>query len=237
MIFLSLGVKPQEAKMFDPLNEDIVEKLQPLSALIDSALVHDPYVRFRDLQVIVNQCKLSAEQSYWLRNLGVQSDVRYGTFNNFSTNTAPGQNPDYFATQTNQWNWGVGAYLKFPIIDLVERKSQVTLARTEIEQAESMALFQKKEVRQLVIKQYNELVLKQNLLKIKAKYLSLITANNLLVEKEFQNGVTDLSEYTRISGIYESAQTEFEIARIEFITAYMLLEEIVGFKFNISNTK
>ncbi len=223
--------------MFDPLNEDIVEKLQPLSALIDSALIHDPYVRFRDLQVVVNQCKLSAEQSYWLRNIGVQSDIRYGTFNNFSTNTAEGQNPDYFATQTNQWNWGVGAYMKFPIIDLVERKNQVNMAKTEIAQAESMAMFQKKEVRQLVIKQYNELVLKQNLLKIKAKYLALISANNLLVEKEFQNGVTNLSEYTRISGIYESAQTEFEVARIEFITAYMLLEEIVGFKFNISNTK
>jgi outer membrane protein TolC len=237
MIFLSICVKSQEVTMFDPLNEDIVEKLQPLSALIDSALIHDPYVRFRDLQVVVNQCKLSAEQSYWLRNIGVQSDIRYGTFNNFSTNTAEGQNPDYFATQTNQWNWGVGAYMKFPIIDLVERKNQVNMAKTEIAQAESMAMFQKKEVRQLVIKQYNELVLKQNLLKIKAKYLALISANNLLVEKEFQNGVTNLSEYTRISGIYESAQTEFEVARIEFITAYMLLEEIVGFKFNISNTK
>jgi outer membrane protein TolC len=237
MIFLSICVKSQEVTMFDPLNEDIVEKLQPLSALIDSALIHDPYVRFRDLQVVVNQCKLSAEQSYWLRNIGVQSDIRYGTFNNFSTNTAEGQNPDYFATQTNQWNWGVGAYMKFPIIDLVERKNQVNMAKTEIAQAESMAMFQKKEVRQLVIKQYNELVLKQNLLKIKAKYMALISANNLLVEKEFQNGVTNLSEYTRISGIYESAQTEFEVARIEFITAYMLLEEIVGFKFNISNTK
>jgi outer membrane protein TolC len=94
----------------------------------------------------------------------------------------------------------------------------------------------KNEVRQLVIKQYNDLVLKQNLLKIKAKYLALIAANNMLAEKEFQNGVSDLSEYTRITGIKESAQSEFEIARIEFITAYMLLEEFVGFKFNFSST-
>lgn len=233
----TINAKAQNVPMFDPLKDDITEKLLPLSSLIDSALVHDPYVRFRDLQIVVNQCKLNAEQSYWLRNLGIQSDIRYGTFNNFSTNTAEGQNPDYFATQTSQWNWGVGAYLKFPIIDLVNRRSQITMAQTEIEQARSMAQFQKNEVRQLVIKQYNELVLKQNLLKIKAKYLALITTNNLLVEKEFQNGVVELSEYTRISGIHESAQTEFEVARIEFITAYMLLEEIVGFKFNFSNTK
>ena len=236
IVGFSFTAKTQDAPIFDPLNEDIIEKLQPLSALIDSAIVNDPYVRFRDLQVVVNQCKLKAEKSYWLRNLGVQSDVRYGTFNNFSTNTAEGQNPDIFATQTSQINWGIGAFIKFPILDLLNRRNQVTLAKTEIEQAESMSRFQQNEVRQLVIKQYNELVLKQKILKIKAKYLALISANNLLVEKEFQNGVADLSEYTRISGIYFSAQTEFEVARIEFITAYMLLEEIVGFKFNSSNT-
>lgn len=237
LLVVQLTAKSQVVPMFDPLKDDIVEKIQPLSALIDSALKYDPYYRFRDLQVVVNQCKLKAEQSYWLRNLGIQSDVRYGTFNNFSTNTAEGQNPDYLATQTNQWNWGVGAYIKFPFIDLVSRKSQITLAKTEIEQAKSMAQLRRNEVRELIIKQYNELVLKQNLLKIKAKYLALISANNMLVEKEFQNGVADLSEYTRISGINESAQTEFEIARIEFITAYMLLEEYAGFKFNTSNTK
>jgi len=236
IVGFSFTAKTQDAPIFDPLNEDIIEKLQPLNALIDSAIVNDPYVRFRDLQVVVNQCKLKAEQSYWLKNLGVQSDVRYGTFNNFSTNYAEGQYPDISATQTSQINWGIGAFIKFPILDLINRKNQVTLAKTEIEQAESMSRVQQNEVRQLVIKQYNELVLKQKILKIKAKYLALISANNLLIEKEFQNGVADLSEYTRISGIYFSAQTEFEGARIEFITAYMLLEEIVGFKFNSSNT-
>ena len=161
----SMTAKTQVVPMFDPLKDDIIEKIQPLSALIDSALKHDPYVRFRDLQIVANRCKLNAEQSYWLRNFGVQSDVRYGTFNNFSTNTAEGQNPDYLATQTSQWNWGVGAYVKFPLIDLVTRKSQVNLAETEIEQAVSMAQVQKNEVRQLVIQHYNNLVLKKTSLK------------------------------------------------------------------------
>lgn len=236
IVFLIVGFcvtgKTQDLPMFDHLNENIIERLPPLSELIDSAIVHDPYVRFRDLQVVVNQCKLKAEQSYWLRNLGVQSDVRYGTFNNFSTNTAEGQNPDIFATQTSQMNWGIGAFIKFPIIDIVNRKNLVTLAQTEIEQAESMSRLQKNEIRQLVIKQYNELVLKQNILKIKAKYLALINTNVMMIEKEFQNGVVAISEYTRVMGIYTSAESDFETARVEFLTAYMLLEEIVGFKLN-----
>ncbi len=232
IVGFSFTAKTQDAPIFDPLNEDIIEKLQPLNALIDSAIVNDPYVRFRDLQVIVNQCKLKSEQSYWLRNLGVQSDARYGTFNNFSTNYAEGQYPDISATQTSQIKWGIGAFIKFPIIDIVNRKNLLTLAKTEIEQAESMSRLQKNEIRQLVIKQYNELVLRQNILKIKAKYLALINTNVMMVEKEFQNGVVAISEYTRVMGIYTSAESDFETARVEFLTAYMLLEEIVGFKFN-----
>jgi outer membrane protein TolC len=241
IVFLIIGFsitgKTQDVPMFDHLNENIVERLPPLSELIDSAIVHDPYVRFRDLQVVANQCILRAEQSNWLRNLGVQSDIRYGTFNNFSTNTAEGQNPDIFATQTSQWNWGVGAYLKFPIIDFIERRNQVNLAKTGIEQAESMARLQKNEVRQLVIKQFNELILKQNILKIKANYMALINTNVMMVEKEFQNGVVAISEYSRVMGIYTSAESDFETARVEFLTAYMLLEEFVGFKLNLGITQ
>lgn len=227
----------QLQKPFDSLYDDISQKLPPLNDLIDSALLNDPYVRFRDLQIIVNKSKLNAEKSYWLRNIGFQSDVRYGTFNMFSTNTSEGQSPDLTATQQSQVNYGVGAYIKIPILDIVNRKNQIQLAENEIEQAKSMAEFQKNEVRQLVIVQYNDLILKQKLLKIKAKHLALTQSNVNLAEKEFKNGVSNLSEYSRISGIYSDAETEYETARIDFITSYMILEEIVGIKLEIASNQ
>jgi outer membrane protein TolC len=215
------------------INDDLSKLLPPLESLIDSALAHDPSVKFRDLQIVVNRSKLKADKSYWMRNLGIQGDVRYGTFNIFSTNTAEGQNPDNIATQENQFNYGVGAFIKFPLIDLLNRKNQISWATAEIEQARSMVEVQKKEIRQLVITRYNELILKHNLLKIKAKYLALIKTNTLMTEQEFQNGIVDISEYSRITGISTNAESDFETARVEFLTAYMMLEEIIGFKLNL----
>jgi outer membrane protein TolC len=215
------------------INDDLSKLLPPLESLIDSALAHDPSVKFRDLQIVVNRNKLKADKSYWMRNLGIQGDVRYGTFNIFSTNTAEGQNPDNIATQENQFNYGVGAFIKFPLIDLLNRKNQISWATAEIEQARSMVEAQKKEIRQLVITRYNELILKHNLLKIKAKYLALIKTNTLMTEQEFQNGIVDISEYSRITGISTNAESDFETARVEFLTAYMMLEEIIGFKLNL----
>jgi outer membrane protein TolC len=215
------------------INDDLSKLLPPLESLIDSALAHDPSVKFRDLQIVVNRNKLKADKSYWMRNLGIQGDVRYGTFNIFSTNTAEGQNPDNIATQENQFNYGVGAFIKFPLIDLLNRKNQISWATAEIEQARSMVEVQKMEIRQLVITRYNELILKHNLLKIKAKYLALIKTNTLMTEQEFQNGIVDISEYSRITGISTNAESDFETARVEFLTAYMMLEEIIGFKLNL----
>jgi hypothetical protein len=57
-----------------------------------------------------------------------------------------------------------------------------------------------------------------------------------MVEKEFLNGVIPLTEYARMSGIVSGSEAEFENARMAFMTAYMLLEEVVGMKFNLVNT-
>lgn len=232
---ISLTANAQIQEQDDLLNGDITQLLLPMDALIDSALAHDPYVKYRDLQLTVNKCKLKADQSQWARNLGIQTDVRHGTFDNFSTNTSEGQTPSLFATRSNQTNYGVGAYIKFPIYDILNRKNQIKLAKSELEQAESMAEVQRNEVRQLVIRQYNDLVLKHRLLKIRIKHLETAHVNYIMVEKEFSNGVVNVTEFSRISEITARAESDFETARIDFITAYLVLEEIVGFKFNITN--
>jgi hypothetical protein len=51
-----------------------------------------------------------------------------------------------------------------------------------------------------------------------------------MVEKEFQNGTIPVSEYVNLSDEVSRAEADYESARISFITAYMILEEIIGFK-------
>jgi outer membrane protein TolC len=207
--------------------------IPPLSMMIDSAISHNAMLQYFEHGITAKKISLRADSKSWTKNFGIQADVRYGTFDNFSTNTAEGQNPSLIATKTNQTNYGIGAYLKLPLSDFINHKSLIQLAKAEVNQAESMAEVQRDEIRQIVIKQYNDLILKLSLLQIKAKNLETSRVNLVMAEKEFQNGIIPLGTYAGISQTAGNSEINFEEAKVEFKTAYMILEEIVGFKFNI----
>ena len=190
-------------------------------------------IKSTDLQTRINEYKLKMDRLLWTKSIGVQTDIRYGTFDNFSTNTSEGQNPSLIATRSIQMNYGVGAYIKLPIYDVVNRKNQINLASAEVEQAVNFAEFQRNELRQSVIKQYNELIIKHRLLKIKSKYAETSKINMQMVEQEFTNGIIPVSEYSRISEIVTRTEIDLENSRMEFLTAYMILEEITGIRFNL----
>lgn len=229
------AVCAQTGSRFDPIKDDINNQLPTLGMLIDSAIANNSYVQFRDLQLIVNRCKLKANQVEWTRNIGMQADVRYGNFYNYSANSSGGVEPPPVATVRNETKYGAALYLNLPFYTLVNRKNQLKLANAEIDQAQKMAEVQRDELTQLVIRQYNDLILKQRLLRIKAKYLETSRINMQMVEKEFSNGIISVTEYARISEIVTRTESDFENSRMDFLTAYMILEEIVGMKFHLTN--
>ncbi len=208
----------------------------PLGDLIDSALQHNALVRFRTLEIDAKQCNLLSWRNYWLRNLGVQGDSRYGNIDAFSTN-ANGVSSSVLNSSSRQFNYAAGIYFKIPVFDIVNRKTEIRQAKTELEQAKFMAISQQDETRQLVIRQYQDLVLKQKLLLIKSQNLGTATANMELVEKEFKNGVLPLVEYVRISDITARIQSDYEYAKSDFLLSKQIMEELVGFSLGKTTVK
>ena len=235
LLFLSPGIA-QQANGFDLLKDNIELLLPPLETILDSALKRNPDVKFRDMQVIMNEHKLKAFKADWTRNLGIQTDALYGTFDNISSNTTNGgSNPAMLTTKSSQLNYGAGAFIKIPLYNLINRKNQNKLAKAEIEQAQNSSQAQRNVVRQLVIKQYNEVILKHRLLKIKSRYAETAKINLAMAEKQFLNGVITVAEYSSTTEIVSRSETDFESSKMEFRTAFMLLEEIVGIKFNLTS--
>ncbi len=231
---LPFAVIAQTAKPLDQhLQYDSIS-FPPLAVMIDSAIAHNATLKYLEQSILAKKIILNMNSKSWTKNFGIQADIRYGTFDNFSTNTAEGQSPALMATKATQTNYGVGAYLKLPLADFVTHKNQIDLARMEIDQAETMAEVQRDQIRQMVIKQYNDLVMKLSLLKIKARNLETSRMNMVMAEKEFQNGVIPLGAYSSMSETAGNAEVSFIEAKVDFKTAYMLLEELVGFKFNIT---
>lgn len=201
--------------------------LPPLFDLIDSAIKHNASVQYRNLEIQLRQTNLKSEKIYWTRNLGVQADTRYGTFDNFSSSSTS-QSTTLLSTTNRQFNYGLGVYIKLPLGDVLNRKNQVKRAETEVEEAKQLSLAQQHEVRQEVIKLYQDVLLHQKLLTIKSTTLGSARANGDMVEKEFRNGLIPVSEYVRISDIVARAAADYEIEKKEFATAKLLLENITG---------
>lgn len=214
----------------DSVQKDTIVVLPPLFDVIDSAIKHNRIVKFRTLEIEAKKSNLKSQQNYWTRNLGVQADTRYGTFDNYSAN-ATGQSTSILSTTSRQFNYGAGVYLKIPIADMLDRKNQVKKARTELEQAKSMEEAQEEEVRQLVIKLYQDLLLKHRLLNIRSQSLSNGRVNMEMVEKQFRNGTIPVVDYVRISEIVFSVESNYETAKTDFISAKLLLEAVAGFSF------
>jgi outer membrane protein TolC len=205
--------------------------LPPLQVVIDSVLKRNAMIKFRNQEIGVKESTLATERIYWTKNIGVQTDTGYGNLNNFSTN-ANATGSTSALTTTTQFTYSVGIYLKIPVFDFINRKNQVGLARLELDAAKNMAQFQEDEVRQTVIKMYQDLILKQKILKIKSKSLGDNKVNMEMVEKEFRNGIVPVAEFVRITSIASNVEADYESAVSEFVIAKKLLEDMAGFVFN-----
>ncbi len=236
LILFTDVLKAQTPATGEPTTKQAEMLFPPLEILIDSALKQNAMVRYRNLDIDNKELNLKMQRNYWLRNLGVQGDTRYGTIDAFSTNTN-GVTNSLSNITTRQLNYAVGVYIKLPVFDVVNRKTQINQAKTELLQAKSMAEAQENEIRQAVIRLYQDLLLKQKLLSIKAQNLGSATVNMDMVEKEFRNGLIPITEYVRIADMTARIQADYEIAQSDFISTKKILEEIAGFTFNSSNSK
>lgn len=166
-LLLILSARPGQAQSADSTamtSSDSVITFPPLNDLIDSAVKYHPGIRYRQYEVKVKESNLQTQQHNWTRNMGVQADSRYGTFDNFSANDN-GQSTTLLNTTNKQFNYGFGVYMKLPLYDLLNRKNQLKQAKNEVEMARSLGEVQETEIRQMVIKQYQDALLRQRLIR------------------------------------------------------------------------
>ena len=230
----------QQNKKFNPLTDDITQMVPPMSVLLDSAYAHDPALKFAQIQYRIDKGNLKTNKAQWTQNLGLQANVGYGTFdylyNNNIGNSIPGQSQQQtITTKQNETQYGVGGFLRVPIYDLVNHRNQIRIAKDVMQQAQTLSETRKNEIQELVIKQYNDMVVKQRVLKIKSKYLETSRINMEMAEKAFVKGTISLDDYSRVSDIGSHTETDFETAKMDFISSYMIMEVMTGLNFNISN--
>jgi len=238
LVLIVLSYNNVQGQTIDSTDSTLVTNelnFPPLNAVIDSVIKRSAMVNFQNNNMQAKESVLASERMHWSRNLGLQADSRYGTLNNFSSNE-DGEALSQVLTTSKQFNYSVGVFLKFPLFDGINRKNQIKLAKSEVEAAKSMIEFENEQIRQTVIARYQDLLLKQKILKIRSTSLGDGRVNMQMVEKEFRNGVVPVAEYVRISGITISIEEAYETAKSEFIIAKKILEDMAGFVFGLKGS-
>jgi outer membrane protein TolC len=223
----------QEKDAFDPLVDEISLRLPPLEVLIDSAISNNPQIQFRDQQLTINEYRLRSKRIEWTKSLGLRGNVGYGNMYDYTSSSNGVVEPVPVASIRSQSQYTATVFINLPLSTFADRKNQLNMAKSEISQARSSIEEQRLEIRQLVIFHFNELVLNQRIFVLKANKLESIKVNMEMVETQFMNGTVPLSEYTQLSSSVSETEIDYEKARMSFLNSYMVLEEIVGFKFNL----
>lgn len=224
--FLSWNASAQSENAQNKLNDfDLL--LPPVEELVDSAMARNGMLSYRKLDIKVRETDLKTKKRLWSQNMGLRGDLRYGTFNNFIS-TDDGASNTAFSTLSQQINYGIGLYIQLPIFDVWNRRNEAKRAKVQIKQAQSLVTDQELIIREEVIRQYEDVQLKYELLKIQAVNFGNARVNMEMVDKEFRNGQLPVYEYVRLSDITARIQSEYEKAKTDYHLSKKVLENTTG---------
>jgi len=205
--------------------------IPPIDVLVEAAWKQHDLIKMRAKQVDVKKENLLAKKRNWTRGITARANYAYGNIFNISENVVDGSTAN-LATNNTQLNYSVGFFLNFPLYEFYNRKSQMRQAKVEIDMARDFLEFQKFEVKETVIRRYEDLLLKQDLLEVAVKNLVNWQLSQAQAEKEYRRGLIPIHEYSRLSDIAATKEGVYLNAKSDFLLAKKLLENITGLTFN-----
>lgn len=220
---------------FDPLVDNIQDKLPPLEVLIDSAIINAPRIRMQDAEISLFKYRLQETRRLWTKNFGLISDFTYGNRYQFTTSETAGATPTEFLSTGSQTFFDVGVYLKMPVFEVFNRKNAINQSKRQIESQMVMKEQIIRETKQAVIFAYQDLLLHQDLLKVKNEAQVTSAIQVKMAEKEFLNGKISITELSRLTERHSDNLYNYKKDRMLFYKQYLLLEQLVGMEFNLLN--
>lgn len=224
-----------EEPAFNPLIDDIILKLPSLQTLIDSAIANSPKVKYEDASIGIYKLNVETAKIDYLRYIVLQGGYARANYYNYSINETSSSAATEFLSNRDEARYNIGANINFPIINFFDQKSLVRRTKLEMERAYYLRDERIQEIRQTVITLYEELVMRQKTLKIRNENQQTTTLQVKMGEREFLNGKIPISEWSRLIDNNARGLYGFEEEISRFKVAYLLLEDIVGMKFNLLN--
>jgi outer membrane protein TolC len=236
-----VNISEQQNKLqrFNPLTNNVVEVLPPLSVLLDSAVVHAAQVNYEELHATRNRYEIKRARLEWSQYFGINLDGGWGNwlFNDMvdSYNNDILQSKFHGKTSSYRWNYAISFFVRFPLSSILKRKNEIMIAKKEVEMSLALRDQRANEARLEVIRYYNSMLQAQSKMKISNEYQDYTRIQMQMADLQFENKEIEVAEYARLKEIQTRGAYDFEQYKAEFSMNYQLLEETTGIKFNLIN--
>jgi hypothetical protein len=212
-------------------DKDIVQMLPPLSELQEEAILYSPVFKILEADVNIGEYKILEERREWMRWIGFEGGVKYGMFDNIVLSEGA-SGIDLATAKTQQMRYYGGLFLKMPISTLVD-KSNVKAAKAERSKLSYQREARIKELRQLIIIQYGNVIKEHRGMIIKNNAVENYRVQMLRAQNDYNNGKINISDFARLNDMLSKAVLALEDSKTDFTTAFMILEETVGTKIEL----
>lgn len=212
---------------------DISKKLPPLDTLVVMAREHSPFIKVTESEQQYRDGVVSAEQRAWLEFINLEAGYNYGIFDNLSNSQIAGDPQSQALFSTEQSRYNVGVSIRLPLSAIINRRARIKSAKGEAEKARFETQVAESELEQKVVELYNDLLKNHRLFFISGSIVDNFRVQSIRAEKDFANGIINVTEYTRLQQMMNQATMNFELQRAEFVSAVMALQGIVGADLNI----
>ncbi len=224
-------------EVFNPLTDDITNRLPPLRVLIDSAAYNSPSVKYEMLKADYYYYEQISAGREWLDYFTLNLDAIGGRWGYDDWSRSAPQNDSYYSNYSNLTSWrsafAAMFYVRMPIGPMVDRRNRINKQKKWIEISLTQSEINKRYLQERVIIVYNELKSAQSEIRIYNDLQAFTMTQMQMAQNEFLNGEISTAEYARLKEIQTSASIELHQAIAMFDKNYQTLEVLTGMRFNL----
>lgn len=204
------------------LQLNIEDQLPSLDSLIQIAISYHPTVKLNEALIGSANARINLAKKSWSTLLRGYLDYGYGNQAIIATG------PDGGDLSNIANGYRAGANLSIPLSEIYTRKDRINLQKSELEATYYKTREMELVIATQIVEEYNMLVTGQRLMNIRYQMQQKAKINLEQMELEYVSGNIDGGIYTRNAEIFTIAQSEYENAKRNFMTAAQKLEILLG---------
>jgi len=202
-------------------------ELRSLNAILADAESHSPLLKMQRLNAELLYGDLRLLKKEWSNYVALSSSFQVGNVQ-FIDNLSSGSVPDV-RTVTRENVFAVaGISVRLPLSDFLTKADRRRQLELKLEQERYNLEQQTFALREVVIRQYNDLQRALRILDIRSRDLNFHELTTEMAERYFREGNMSLEDYTNAFNKRNEAEVRLEETKLDAQLLFLLLREVVG---------